>query len=66
MWGVGYGSWDFVMIVYGINPVIEALRTGRVTVLRVGDRGGERMRELLALAQERGVRVQREIGRAHV
>ena len=59
MWGVGYGSWDFVMIVYGINPVMEALRTGRVTVLRVGDRGGERMRELLALAQERGVRVQR-------
>lgn len=47
------------MLVYGINPVLEALRAGRVSGLRVGDRGGERMRELLALAQERGVRVQR-------
>ena len=47
------------MIIYGINPVLEALRAGRVTELRVGDRGGERMRELLALAAERGVRVQR-------
>ena len=47
------------MVVYGINPVLEALRAGRVTTLRVGERGGERMRELLALAQERGVRVQR-------
>lgn len=47
------------MVVYGINPVMEALRAGRVTALRVGDRGGDRIRELLALAGERGVRVQR-------
>jgi len=47
------------MIVYGINPVLEALRAGRVTSLRVGDRGGERMRELMRLATERGVKVQR-------
>jgi 23S rRNA (guanosine2251-2'-O)-methyltransferase len=47
------------MIVYGLNPVREALRAGRVTTLRVGARGGERMREVLTLAQERGVRVQR-------
>ena len=47
------------MIVYGINPVMEALRAGRVTALRVGDRGGDRMRELLALANQRGVKVQR-------
>ena len=47
------------MIVYGLNPVLEALRAGRVTALRVGARGGERMRELLALADERGVHVQR-------
>jgi 23S rRNA (guanosine2251-2'-O)-methyltransferase len=47
------------MIVYGINPVLEALRAGRVTVVRVGERGGERMRDLLALAAERGVKVQR-------
>ena len=47
------------MIVYGINPVLEALRAGRVTALRVGDRGGDRIRELLDLARERGVKVQR-------
>jgi 23S rRNA (guanosine2251-2'-O)-methyltransferase len=47
------------MIVYGLNPVLEALRAGRVTALRVGARGGDRMRELLTLAEERGVRVQR-------
>lgn len=46
------------MIVYGINPVLEALRAGHVTALRVGSRSGSRMRELLTLAQERGLRVQ--------
>ncbi len=47
------------MRVFGINPVLEALRAGRVTTLRVGERGGDRMRELLTLAHERGVTVQR-------
>jgi 23S rRNA (guanosine2251-2'-O)-methyltransferase len=47
------------VIIYGINPVLEALRAGRVKELRVGDRGGERMHQLLALAAERGVRVRR-------
>ena len=46
------------MTVYGINPVLEALRAGRVTALRVGSRGGGRMQELLTLAQQRGVRIQ--------
>jgi 23S rRNA (guanosine2251-2'-O)-methyltransferase len=46
------------MIVYGINPVLEAVRAGRVTALRVGTRGGARMQELLTLAQQRGVRIQ--------
>jgi len=46
------------MIVYGINPVLEALRAGRVTALRVGHRSGGRMQELMALAADRGVRVQ--------
>jgi 23S rRNA (guanosine2251-2'-O)-methyltransferase len=45
------------MIVYGINAVLEALRAGRVRELRVGARGGERMRALLTLASERGVPV---------
>ena len=47
------------MIIYGINPVVEALRAGRVRELRVGDRGGDRIREVLSLAAEHGVRVRR-------
>lgn len=50
------------MIVYGINPVLEALRAGRVTVLRMGQRSGGRIQELQALAAERGVKVQRVDG----
>jgi 23S rRNA (guanosine2251-2'-O)-methyltransferase len=47
------------VIIYGINPVLEALRAGRVTELRVGERGDDRLKQLLALASERGVRVRR-------
>jgi 23S rRNA (guanosine2251-2'-O)-methyltransferase len=47
------------MIVYGINPVLEALRAGRVKELRVGERGGDRLRQVLDVAGERGVRVRR-------
>jgi len=47
------------VIIYGINPVLEALRAGRVTELRVGDRADDRLKQLLALAAERGVRVKR-------
>ena len=47
------------MIVYGINPVLEALRAGRVRELRVGERAGDRLRELLAIAHERHVPVKR-------
>ena len=47
------------MIVYGINPVLEALRAGRVTEVRVRDGGSGRIREVLSAADERGVRVQR-------
>lgn len=47
------------MIIYGINPVLEALRAGRVNEVRVGERGGERMRQVLSLAADRGVRVRR-------
>jgi 23S rRNA (guanosine2251-2'-O)-methyltransferase len=47
------------MIIYGINPVVEALRAGRVRELRVGERGDGRVRELLALAARCGVKVQR-------
>jgi 23S rRNA (guanosine2251-2'-O)-methyltransferase len=47
------------VIIYGINPVLEALRAGRVKELRVGDRADVRLKQLLALATERGVRVKR-------
>jgi len=47
------------VIIYGINPVLEALRAGRVKELRVGERADHRLKQLLALAGERGVRVRR-------
>ena len=47
------------MIIYGINPVLEALRAGRVKQLRVGDRAGDRVRELVALASAHHVTVTR-------
>jgi 23S rRNA (guanosine2251-2'-O)-methyltransferase len=47
------------MIVYGINPVLEALRAGRVKQLWIGERRDDRMRELLAFAATHGIRPQR-------
>lgn len=43
------------MLIYGINPVLEALRAGRVTGLRIGKRADDRIRAITTLAQERGV-----------
>jgi 23S rRNA (guanosine2251-2'-O)-methyltransferase len=47
------------VIIYGINPVLEALRAGRVRELRIGERADDRLQQLLAFAAERGVRVRR-------
>jgi 23S rRNA (guanosine2251-2'-O)-methyltransferase len=47
------------MIIYGVNPVLEALRSGRVRRLRVGPRGGRRVEEALALARGTGVVIER-------
>jgi 23S rRNA (guanosine2251-2'-O)-methyltransferase len=47
------------VIIYGINPVLEALRAGRVREVHVGDKGSDRVRELLQAARERGVAVKR-------
>lgn len=47
------------MIIYGINPVIEALRGGAVRRLRVAARSDRRIDEALALAKARGVAVER-------
>jgi 23S rRNA (guanosine2251-2'-O)-methyltransferase len=45
------------MLIYGINPVVEALRAGRVREIRIAGRGDGRVRELLELAARHGVRV---------
>ena len=47
------------MVIYGINPVLEALRADRVKEVRVGERSDGRITEVLTLARERGVRVSR-------
>jgi 23S rRNA (guanosine2251-2'-O)-methyltransferase len=51
------------MLIFGINPVLEALRAGRVARLRVADRGGPRIGELLGLAAAGGIEVQ-QVSRA--
>ena len=47
------------MLIYGINPVLEALRAGRVTSLRVSPRADDRLTEVVRLAEEHSVPVQR-------
>jgi 23S rRNA (guanosine2251-2'-O)-methyltransferase len=43
------------VIIYGINPVLEALRAGRVKEIRVGERAAGRVSDVLALARQQGV-----------
>jgi len=47
------------MEIYGINPVAEALKGGRVTRLRISARADRRMDQILALAATKGVAVER-------
>lgn len=47
------------MIVYGLNPVLEALRAGRVQRLRVGDRADRRVEQALTLARAKNVPIER-------
>jgi 23S rRNA (guanosine2251-2'-O)-methyltransferase len=47
------------MIIYGLNPVLEALRQQRVRRLRIGTRTDRRIEELVALAREQGVHIER-------
>jgi 23S rRNA (guanosine2251-2'-O)-methyltransferase len=47
------------MLIYGINPVREALRAGRVRELRVAERAGGRLVELLASAERAHIPVRR-------
>ena len=39
------------MIVFGVNPVLEALRSGRVEEVRVSERGGAGIREVVKAAE---------------
>src|SRR5258708_13988188 len=47
------------MLIYGINPVLEALRAKKVTRLRVSARADKRMDEILAHAGAQRVPVER-------
>jgi 23S rRNA (guanosine2251-2'-O)-methyltransferase len=47
------------VVIYGINPVLEALRARRVTALRVSSRAGDRVRQIEELAGEQRVSVRR-------
>ena len=47
------------MLIWGINPVVEALRAKRVTRLRVSSRNDRRVDEALALARAQGVAIEK-------
>lgn len=47
------------MIIYGLNPVIEALRAGRVRRLRVGHRADRRLDRALEIARHTGIPIDR-------
>jgi tRNA G18 (ribose-2'-O)-methylase SpoU len=47
------------MRIYGINPVLEALRARRVTGLRVSARADDRLNEIVRAAAAQGLPKQR-------
>ena len=47
------------MRIYGIHPVIEALRAKRVTALRVSFRSDDRLNDVVRLAEQQGIPVRR-------
>jgi 23S rRNA (guanosine2251-2'-O)-methyltransferase len=47
------------MIIYGLNPVLEALRAKRVRLLRVSDQAGGRAAEIVRAAEREGIEVRR-------
>lgn len=47
------------MLIYGINPVLEALRSGRVREVRIVDRVSGRLSEVTAVAAHAGIAVRR-------
>ena len=57
-WGWGPSASE-IMFIYGINPVLEALRTGRVSALRIAARNDDRFAALLRIAGEKHVTITR-------
>ena len=47
------------MRIYGINPVLEALRAKRVTAVRVSPRADDRLTSIVRLAEQQGIPVRR-------
>ena len=47
------------MLIYGLNPVAEALRAGRVRRVRIGPRTDRRIDDVIALAKRAGVAIER-------
>ena len=47
------------MIIYGINPVAEAIKAGKVREIRVAERADERLQRLLDDAAHHGVKMRR-------
>ena len=47
------------MIIYGINPVLEALRAGRVDGIRLSHRGDNRVNAVIDAAKKAGVPIKR-------
>jgi 23S rRNA (guanosine2251-2'-O)-methyltransferase len=47
------------MLIYGIHPVLEALRAGRVTSMRVSSRAADHVAAVIRRAEEQGIRVRR-------
>jgi 23S rRNA (guanosine2251-2'-O)-methyltransferase len=47
------------MLVYGINPVLEALGAGRVRTIRISDRAGGRLADVIRAAEREHIEVRR-------
>ena len=47
------------MLIYGVNPVVEALRAGRVRELRAADRASARVADIVTAAARGGIPVKR-------
>jgi 23S rRNA (guanosine2251-2'-O)-methyltransferase len=47
------------MLIYGLNPVLEAIRAGRAVAVAVTERPAGRVLDVVKLAEERGVAVRR-------